>query len=40
MLNQVKEKMLVTNEKLDNLRRQVETLDMIFLNVIEKKVKL
>lgn len=28
--------MLGTNEKIDNLRRQVETLDMLFKNVMEK----
>lgn len=37
MLNQVKEKMLITNEKIDNLRRQVETLDMIFFKRDRKK---
>lgn len=36
VLNQVKENMLVTNEKTDNLRRQVENLDMLFLNVMGK----
>lgn len=37
VLNRVKENMLVTNEKTENFRRQVETLDtLFFLNMMGK----